>query len=225
MFFKNKFGRLVLVFQYFQPQWQNRQDEINYCVKKNLNCPFISNWIIFSENVSSLNHLINGQQNLDSIEVLPLQRRLEYLDFLTLAKDPNAVYILINSDIELVSGIHHFQKVRKKELWALSRWEGDSGPRMLGRESQDTWAVRGDNYLSCIPNLDDFKISLGLPGCENAFAGRLHQLGWKVKNFCYDIKTRHHHKTGLRSYSEFQRLPRPYYLPNPQKIPLWRYLQ
>lgn len=107
------------------------------------------------------------------------------------------VCVLANADIEFDSSAHLILAVaREKVLIALTRWESDAAPRMIGQlkddrfysGSQDAWAWIGGGLVGIGDN-----IPLGYIGCDNAIAGYAMNAGYDVVNPSLSIKTRHNH--------------------------------
>lgn len=204
---------LTFCVETFIPPSLERRAELAQCLEANLDRPEIDNAFIFS----------SSQEGLPKSKKVIFQRQAErvtYKDFLRVAADSDQVYLFANADIKFGSGLKWLRYLPSGELWAFTRWEANGQLWPGGRESQDAWAIRGGLWPASL--LDSCKIQLGWPGCENAFAGRLNEYGYKVKNYCHDIRCLHVHANTQRSYSEADRIPRPYYYPNPERLP-WRY--
>jgi hypothetical protein len=204
---------IIFCVEAFCSQNAERQAELNECLAWNIGIPEIDRALIFSESAEFI-------PQSTKVEFILNQGRVTFSDFLLAAVDPEAVYVFANSDIKFTSGLNWLNYLPPDELWALTRWEQNGRLWPGGRESQDAWAIRGGLWPASL--LDSCNIQLGWPGCENALAGRLHEYGYKVKNYCHDIRCLHVHANTQRSYSEADRIPRPYYFPNPERLP-WRY--
>lgn len=140
-------------------------------------------------------------------EVLPLsngEERLRYGQVFRIAaeKYPGRMCVLANADIQfdytarLLPGV-----VREKTLVALTRWETDATPRMIGQYrderffsgSQDVWAFIGGELVG----VGD-RMALGYIGCDQAICGEAMQAGYAVVNPALSIKTFHHHAVDAR---------------------------
>jgi hypothetical protein len=197
----------------YLPASLERRAELAECLAANINRPEIFKAVIFS---ASQDWLPKSKKVIFRHQ----SDRVTYEEYLRVATDPNQIYLFANADIKFGSGLKWLQYLPPGELWAFTRWEADGQLWPGGRESQDAWAIRGGLWPASL--LDSCNIQLGWPGCENAFAGRLHEYGYKVKNYCHDIRCLHVHANTQRCYSEADRIPRPYYFPNPERLP-WRY--
>lgn len=202
----------VFCVEYFQARDDKRRSEIDECFAHNIGTGYFDRFIVFSDDP-----LPNCAASRP-VEVVPLGRRFVYRDFLERATDPACVYVLANADIKMLDGMAYLDFLTERDFWALTRWEDNSsGPRHPARESQDTWIIRGRSWDREL--LGSCEIRLGLPGCENALAGHLHNAGFRVKNYCHDICTVHIHADPSRTYDQSDRIGRPYFLPNPERIP------
>jgi hypothetical protein len=202
----------VFCVEYFCAKSAERRLEIDECLAFNMSSGFFDRVIVFSDD--QLPESASGA----NFEVVSIGRRIRYPDFLGRATRADTTYVLANADIQIKHGVEWFDFVRPRELWAITRWEDAFGPRTSARESQDLWAVRGQSFDPKLLQECDFE--LGLPGCENALAARMKAAEFGVHNYCRDIRTLHVHSSLDRNYSENDRLPRPYYFPNPKRIPL-----
>jgi len=198
--------------EYFDPPDPIRKEEIEGALRHNLALDVIQQVVIFSDVE------IPEFARMEKVSVEKLGKRFVYADFLKCASDPGRVYLLANADIQFEKGAGLFQFVPKNQLWALTRWERDGGLSKGGRQSQDAWALRGGEWKDELMRHCD--IQLGWPGCENSFAGRIHEAGLGVKNYCRDIRCVHIHSSTTRNYGEKNRIPRPYCLPDPRHIPV-----
>lgn len=132
------------------------------------------------------------------------------------AGDPHAVSVVLNSDI-WVDGLFVEQvlaHLKAADVWALTRWElkADGTARLeQSHDSQDLWAFRGPVRL---PRYCDFP--LGVPGCDNRISYELAASGYRVWNPCLDVRSYHAHRSQVRTWTEAQRIPRPY-RPNPHR--------
>ena len=203
-------SKLIFCTEYFRSDEAERRDEIDQCLKYNLTSGNFDEHLIFLETD------IPGFVPAPRVRIIKTGSRLTYSRFLKEAVDRDIVYVLANADIMFSSGTEYFRTLPAGEMWAITRHEKDGLLHKPARESQDTWAIRGGDWREFY---EECEINLGRPGCENAFAGRLHHGGVRVNNYCFDIKTMHLHRSEKRKYVESDRISRPYYLPSPQKIP------
>ncbi len=210
-----------VICQYFKAKTQQRCGELLSCIKNNLN-----------NNLIHKVHLL-----LDSDIEVPIthskliiynhNKWLTYKDAWDYANnnipDDNIV-ILCNTDIYFDDSLRKLSTVSlSNTLLSLLRYNVHKdgthsifGPRT---DSQDSWICK----TPCKQLVNDMTdIPLGKPGCDNRIAWILsNELGIKVYNPCYDIKSYHLQlDESSRTWTKEKRtIPKPYLLLNPCNIP------
>jgi len=160
--------------------------------------------------------------------------RMNYLDLFRQAfefekgtHESNPIFFC-NSDIAFDSTILLAEDhLKDGDFWAISRIEVIDRKRFGGqyqREyipfhhaySQDVWAMTTNTLHEVVKAFSDPLAKslpqMGIPGCENILASRMFDLGLNVKNPCKSINAFHFHQSGIRTYSERDRLPKDEYL-------------
>jgi len=214
-------NRLVWVSEFYCPPCPLRLSEINRALSANLANPALRDKHLFQHDLS-WNKNPPYSKNNAAVNLHQIKHRFRFSDFLNLASDKRFVYILTNADIQLSWSLQHCELIQTDELWALSRWNNGEPPAFLDRSSQDTWILRGADFPKSLKEKCNF--TLGVPGCDNAFAGIFKEAGYQVRNYSLSIRTDHHHASQLRTYRTEWTVPRPYYYPAPEKISLARRL-
>lgn len=148
---------------------------------------------------------------------------------------PGAVCIIINSDIVMTPSVEHLAtKMSPHDTVAcITRWDVQPPPAPEQRaapmftwpatlfdvpcrsgicttalNSQDTWAFIAPLRHSASAEAG---FRFGKPGCDNRIAYCfVEQWGLKVTNPCREIITLHYHTTGIRTYTNAERIPGPY---------------
>lgn len=80
---------------------------------------------------------------------------------------------------------------------ALARWDYDQegNPAVtVGDDAQDAWIFQGK-----IRPVKEVDHPMGIYACDRRLAWELTQAGYRLVNPCYDIRARHHHKSGVRN--------------------------
>ena len=133
-------------------------------------------------------------------------KRWSYGDMLDLAAEKyrGQACVLANTDIafnDTCSSLRHL--VRPNRIVALTRWENDSTPNMVGRlvrakppaceykflsGTQDAWAFIGGE----VPEVS-LDIPMGVQGCDQAFLGLAVKAGCEVLCPSFDIRIKHVH--------------------------------
>ncbi len=206
-----------LLTSYYIDQNQDRQKELNECLKRNIDNKFIDEIIVLIEYPIDLKenvHLMNKK-----IKTVLIHSRPFYNVFFNLinqntgSKDWN---IIANSDIffdETIGTLSDKYNGLNKLCLALTRWDiqKDGSINFLNRrDSQDAWLMQG--MVSEKVNGD---FTMGQAGCDNAIAERFKRVGYSVINPSKSIKAYHLHNSGVRNYNPSVKVPQPYHLINP----------
>ena len=197
--------RLILYTQAYRARTAKRQEELDHCLRSNLQHPALDQVVVLREPDAPP---LPGPARIP-VEEIEEAGRLTYAGWMRLVQlQPDAIGILINADIALGEGIEQIRQVLNtpESAMALSRYnpQGVGQPPKLNsfpHWTQDTWAVRSDApfsdsllYASSFP--------IGYPGCDNRIAYVLWSHGLAVKNPCYAITTLHHQADEGRAYDK-----------------------
>ncbi|MDY6938069.1 MAG: tetratricopeptide repeat protein [Cyanobacteriota bacterium] len=195
---------IILFTPYYKAKDPERQEELVYCLQKNIECDQIDKIVLVIDD----NHV----PELDSskIEIIKVSARPTYLDWveLTQEKGKNVISILANTDIHFNESIARIRKVfssNSQAFMALSRYEKEGTNYTLHKNphwSQDVWAISGKyQFTSSLKN--SLKVSLGVPRCDNKIAYLFTIHGAQVYNPCHQIQTVHVQESQLRYYSKY----------------------
>lgn len=197
--------RLILYTQYYRARTPERQAELDHCLHSNLQHPMLDQVVLLREPDAPE---LPGDARMQ-VEVLQEAERLTYASWMRLLQQqPEAIGILVNSDIALGTGWEQLQQVLNtpESVVVLSRYnpQGEGLPARLNKFphwTQDTWAMRSDApikdsllYASGFP--------IGYPGCDNRIAYVLWSHGLVVKNPCYQLETLPHQADEVRAYDK-----------------------
>ena len=180
--------RINLFVQVYQSNNIERQKELDTCLEIN----------------KSLN--VNG---VPYFNIIQINDRLTFKQMFEMTKQyPNDINIIANSDIYFDETILHVRWLKKRECFALSRWDYNEGKAILfnRRDSQDAWCFNGP-----VPeDIGDY--FLGIPGCDNKIAYELMNHGYSILNPSKSIHAIHLHNTEFRTYNaKTERVPEPYH--------------
>jgi hypothetical protein len=197
-----------------------RQAELDFCLKKNLNAGF-TNVVILVESEDVLSYIKENTQ-YEEFLVIGKHSRPSFNDFLFEMDKPEyskAVNIISNTDI-FFEDLDIYRQVYKDEnnartSLALSRWDyfaNGSSVHFDRWDSQDTWVFYGNTKFRT-----SIDFTMGVAGCDNRFAHEIKQNGYNVINPSKTIKTYHYHETNIRNYLDDSgipkdRVPEPYLL-------------
>lgn len=203
-------AKIRLCVQYYSdPQ---RQEELDFCLSSNVNNPSIDEVVIIRGKD------IKVPVQSAKIQHVIMENRPSFQDMIQiLGTDPDVVHILSNSDIcfdDTASKLRFLDT----DVLALNRWELKDAFQLASASSPqnfdavDVWVWKG-----ALRNLPDIPFTTGVPGCDNRFCFLLHTAGYRLCNPCFDIKIYHIHNSGVRHYSQAQRIAGPYCFVYPSK--------
>jgi hypothetical protein len=188
-----------------------RTAEFIECVRRNASNEHIDQITVFLEDLLSP---VDAQTRFPAlahpkVHLVAHGQRLTYEDLFEYANRflNGAGVIIANSDIffdETLALLEEEPLVGR--MLCLSRWEqaADGTSRHLDRpDSQDVWI-----FEPPLPRIAA-RFCLGRPGCDNRLACEAERAGLLVSNPSRSVRARHLHNTGIRRYSERERLHGP----------------
>ncbi len=181
---------------------KQRQEELNLCLRKNIENPHIDRLYLMIDDgsVPPISH--------EKIKTIYMSSRPTYQDWaqLTRSEQLEGVSLLANTDIYFDDSIRLLEDVLSgdQSFLALSRWEvegDDTYPHPNPHWSQDVWG------MSCSSAIDGkierlLNFPMGVPRCDNKIAYIFGIYGWQLHNPVQDVKTYHVHETQVRGYSK-----------------------
>jgi hypothetical protein len=188
---------------FYQDKNPIRQNELLFCLNKNIENPLIDNIYL----------LVEGNVKLPKSDKLIIikSNRPTYRDFFDLVNVTvlfsNQISIIANTDIyfnETLSALD----LHDRQCIALSRWDKRKDGLRLHNErySQDTWIFKGK-----IRNVRFCDFYLGIPGCDNRIAYELNRAGYRLFNPANAIQSIHYHQSDLHNYDhKTPKRPKPY---------------
>lgn len=206
---------LVLIQQLYKSPNKARDKELQKCLRKNVENPFIDEILLFTEGKDL-------QIPADKkIKQVPMKTRLSYancIDAIQKVIGAGKLVVFANADIYLDDSWKSIWSVNLKDtLLALLRWEeGVDGkePTLFGprNDSQDTWVIHSDSVLSKEWNLSAFNIPFGKAGCDNAILVEFLRNKFKIVNPAMSLRTIHVHASDVRNYEKTDIVDRPVYM-------------
>lgn len=211
---------LWLVTQYYKPDQSKRRQEIESCLKKNLECSVIDKVVLLNEKACAPKHA--------KIEEHVIMKRLTYAEVIRWIYEivPNDTLVAFaNADIFLDGdswrSIWSADLESVPKFVALLRWDvidasADSianaklfGPRA---DSQDTWLVSANAVKALDWDYDALSFPFGKGGCDNAITMEMLKKRFIVANPALTLKTYHLHTSGIRNYNPRDIVDKPAYL-------------
>jgi hypothetical protein len=211
--------RLWWITQYYQPPKAKRKQEIDTCLRSNLQSPLVDKVILLNEKEEDYSWL----DDKSKVEEKIIGHRLTYQDVLkeVLTFPDDVIVAFANADICIDSKSW-------KQLWevdltntclALLRYDMTEsnveeeatlfGPRA---DSQDTWVLRAADVKKREDILKNMDIRFGQMGCDNAFALEIFRKKFLVVNPAYTLKTFHYHVSGVRNYKTTDVVNNPFFM-------------
>lgn len=213
--------------QYYIDKNKERQEEIIYCLQKNVDNINIDKIYLLNERIFSFSELGLSNKSNKIIQI-NISKRLKYQDVLKFISDNaiNGYNVIVNSDIFLdytIERLKYSDIHATKKMLALLRYEYNIvdirqsklfGPRF---DSQDTWIIHSAQNVP-IEQQKVFDFEFGKPGCDNKLIYLMNILGYEVINDPLTIKTYHYHTSQVRNYTIKNMIPNPYSFLMPANI-------
>ena len=202
----------ILIVSLYRHSSKDRQNELIYCLKKNLIVGF--DYIHILDEIHDENFykdLLADKLPQTKIVIEQIKERptfKKYFDVSCTEKYKtikDKIFVIANSDMffdDLYAIKYYFKncKNRSKTCLALTRWNhflNKSAEFFNDQHSQDCW-IFGDsiNFNS------NHKIYLGVCACDNAIAYELFVNGYDLYNPSKTIKCYHYHECAIRDYDK-----------------------
>jgi hypothetical protein len=185
-----------LITSYYTDSDLDRQKELDFCLKKNIDNDLIDEILILNE---------NDTLPLESKKIRQVKfSRPKFKDFFNIINSitkKEDINILTNTDIFFNTSLSQINKLDlTNKVITLLRWEYNGGnptiPIKRG-DCQDSWIWLGD-----VKPLDNSDFYLGKLGCDNRIAWEFKNVGYTLTNNCDLIHSIHVHETRKRNYTQ-----------------------
>lgn len=208
---------MILITTFYIPNNKEREKEINKCLQKNIENPFIEKIFLLNDKIYDLSFFQKEEtakikQIIVSISSNYKLRFDDAINFINNCEEcKNKYCILSNSDIYFDNSLININiSTISNNVFALLRYdESHDGVHSLYSEngiprsnSQDCWIFKSP--LKVDTKLLDFEF--GTLGCDNVFANVIYTSGIYISNPCYNIKSIHLHSSNFRTYNDSTRL-------------------
>lgn len=203
-----------LLIEYHTPKNTERNREYIQCIENNINSKLFKTITIFAED-----DLPSNISDSSIVKVVRTDKRRKYKDFFNYCNDNymGQICVLSNTDIYFDNSLKFIESVdMNNRLLALTRWDEEDGLAVLhdkeesSRFSQDTWIFKPIVSFKNSSNISGGDFYMGIPGCDNRIAAEFHLSGYKVSNPCLSIKSYHLHNSRYRTYTNDNRINKPY---------------
>ena len=215
---------MFLITTFYKSSNLERQKEIEKCLQKNFENPYIQKiYLLNNEHYDLDIYKSKVEQVIVSNDE---NYKLKYNDAIKFINENLAghICILANSDIYFDESLSKISIENiKNNLFALLRYDEDvDGNKQIFKhfdearsDSQDSWIFQSPLEI----DYEEIDFEFGTLGCDNIFASKVHECGLlKVSNPCYDIISTHVHLTNYRTYNSDDRIHGNYCLIKPSKL-------
>jgi hypothetical protein len=195
---------------YFKSTNQERQKELDFCIKKNCLNDIISRITIFLDSNTTEDDLYNLGLDLTKIDFVKINRLPTYKDWLINGINSNEEFLIFsNADIYFNETLEEIKKypLNEKAVMCISRYEETINgieKTKFSFFSQDVWIIKRKNIPS-ITFIDNLNISTGVVRCDNKFAYFFASNGWDLYNPVEHIKVIHRHESNIRTYDYYSK--------------------
>lgn len=211
---------LWMITQYYRPEKTKRAREINTCLQKNLQNPFIDRMVLLNETDMSSQYA--PYKNSAKIHQDIIGKRLTYatvLEWIEKNVPENTLCVFANSDIYLdLTWKLLWSTTMEDRFLSLLRYEAtedtpDEQHQLFGprSDSQDTWVVLSDSVKSRKLNYSSFDFPFGKAGCDNAINVEMLRAKFLVTNPALTLRTHHVHSSQIRNYDPQDIVDKPMY--------------
>jgi hypothetical protein len=217
---------MILITTYYKTTNENRNNEIDKCLKKNFDNKYIEKIYLLNNNKYNLDFINDNESKIIQVIIsTDVNYKLKYKDAILFINEylKNKTCILSNSDIYFNKTLSIINdKNINNNFYALLRYDENEDSSLsifklhnIPRDdSQDCWIFKSPLNI----DLSLLNFSLGTLGCDSVFAYIAHNSGLKVSNPSLDIISIHVHITSFRTYTSDDRLHGKYCMLPPCKI-------
>jgi len=209
--------QLILVTQYYKCSKTKRQKELDLCLKKNIECPYVDRIVLLNESAGIL-----IPHSSPKIRTKSIGARLNFREVIRWIYDEapaGSIIAVANSDIYLDESWLSIWSINMKDKFlSLLRWDDqpdeDAAPVLFGprADSQDTWVIAADSVKERKWNWDAINIPFGKGGCDNAINVEMLKQRFLVVNPAHTLVTHHVHMSEYRTYNPLDIVDRPFYM-------------
>jgi hypothetical protein len=208
---------MILITTFYIPNNETREKEINLCLQKNCENPFIKKIYLLNDKIYKL-PLSEEEQN--KIEQIIINSSPNYklrfddaVNFINTCKECIGNYcILSNSDIYFDKTLEKINnETMTNNVFALLRYDNnceDGTISLYSKEgvprsdSQDSWIFKSP--LKTDTSLLNFEF--GTLGCDNVFANIIYNSEIYISNPSFSIISIHLHSSNYRTYTNESRI-------------------
>jgi hypothetical protein len=222
-----------LIQQYYLNDNVERQTELKFCLKKNLENKYISHIYLLNEKIYTLDELgLDNDCSYNKLTQIDISKRLSFKDAFQFIKtnNINGYCVISNLDIfynDTINQLKFSYLHKEKCCLGLTRYEYVNKDNYYFDKtfiktgwSQDSWILHSNYIVKELYETEHFSFNLGIPGCDNKILYLLYRLNFNLVNCPTLINIFHYHNTNLRNYIDNKetRIKRPYVYLKPEQI-------
>jgi len=194
----------ILITTYYKSSHEIRQKEIDDCLINNFNNKYIKKIYLLNDSVYELNFINDLNNKITQIVVDDENKERLGFDY-AFGYVNNSLSgekcIISNSDIYFDSTLELLKEYDfESKCLALTRY--DDNKLKFKSNSQDSWIFQSPINI----DLSNLNFKFGHPGCDSRINQIIKDSGYHIINPCLSIKTHHLHSSGIRNYTEKNRI-------------------
>lgn len=210
--------QLIFVTQYYKSDKRRRANEIDLCLKKNVECPYIDKIVLLNE--TTLKLPVKNENK--KIEEIVIGKRLHFdivFKWIYDSAPAGSIVVIANSDIYLDTTWRLLWSVNMADKFlSLLRWDDQEdpteAPKLFGPrpDSQDSWVISADSVKEKGWDWKTLNFPFGKGGCDNAINVEMLKKRFLIVNPCMSLVTHHVHTSGYRTYDPQDIVEKPVYM-------------
>lgn len=180
-----------------------RNNELVECLKKNLECNFISKIHLYIDDKDDLEYVLNLNIN-NKINIINIGKQPLYSDLFEYCINylSDEICMISNSDIYLYKCDLDILNKLNNNIFALSRHESNFRCEVVGCGSHDAFIFYPKYIKKDI--LKYFEHVQNVAGSDDNIINILVDNGYKLYNPCYEIMIIHLHNSNVRTYNNIK---------------------
>jgi len=188
-----------LFINYYNVLNEERQKELDFCIRKNISNPLINKVYIFLDKKVDFYTTLPNKVHLINLDRPTYASIIKYINSKDEFKD--SYNVISNTDIYFDHTISLLKKINMENTCVdLNRWDVQNDGSSIFLEtkgSQDVWIFKG-KIKEELKNKSNFY--LGRRCCDNVFLNNLMESGYRTVCPSYDIRAHHLHNVDFRTW-------------------------
>ena len=203
---------IYLIQQYFVSDNKERQNELKYCLRMNVEQKLFTRVILLNEKIYTKEEL--GLDDMGNVIQVNINRRMMFSDVFMVVKKMklNGYIVFANSDIfydNTIKRLFYSSMIDKPIVQCLAKYdiqETHNNKFKYKRHhnitgSQDSWIIHS-KFIPKDSILGLFSFNFGIWECDNRLMYLFDKYNYLVKNEYERYKAYHYHKTQHKTYEK-----------------------